>query len=284
MKTLLYALVIVFLILFPADTAETARKALTLWATAIVPVLFPYMVFSRFLCTSLDAIRFPVHLLTAALGILGGSPSGAAVIAANQNAFSRRNLFALCAFCGTVSPMFILGTIQTWIGQPAVCRRLLLVHWLSTAACAWLVWLLDPSGQERIPHTSKDTSVNSSDPIRQSIDAVFQIGGCIILYSVLAGMLGRILRPYPALQPLAHAALEVSGGIHAICESTFTPEIQYILLSAALGFSGFSILSQNHDLLRPFGISMRRLMIYAVLRAAISAVLMTLIIMRFPFN
>lgn len=284
MKILLHALIIVFLILFPSDTADTARKAMTLWATSIVPMLFPYMVFSRFLCEVLDTIRFPIVPLTAALGILGGSPSGAVIICANQSAFSQRKLFTLCAFCGTISPMFILGSMQSWINQPAICRRLLLIHWFSAAACAWIVWLLNHSYQETLSLKTSKTSVNHSDPIRQSVDAVFQIGGCIILYSVLAGMFGKILRPFPILQPLVHAVLEVSGGIHAICESTFSPETHCILLSASLGFSGFSILSQNHAMLKPLGISMRRLTVYAVLRAGISAILMILLNVCFPLT
>ena len=285
MKILLYMFVIAFLIMFPSATADTAKQALMLWAANIVPTLFPYMVFSRLLCMSLETIRFPIPALCAVLGLLGGSPSGAAVIASNRHAFSKRALLTLCALCGTISPMFILGSIQAWTGQPAVCCRLLGVHWLSSALCAWAVWVFHPQRpQNSDAYRTQKRSAESSNPIQQSIDAVFQIGGCIILYSVLAGMLGKILQPIPWLQPIIHAMLEISGGVHAILSSAFTPNTKAVLLSTSLGFSGFSILSQNHMLLKPLGISMHRLILFAILRAATSALLMSWTIMRYPFS
>lgn len=281
MMILFYSLAIILLILFPSDTARTAYHALQLWGESIVPVLFPYMVFSRLLCSKLNNLRLPAFPVVAILGLLGGSPSGAASVSANADKLSQRKTLILCTLTGTVSPMFILGTLQPWVQHPLLCRRLLWCHWLSALLSSWLIFLFSKGYLPSIVKTSDKNAV-SFDPIMQSVDAVLQVGGCVILYSVLAGMLGRILHSFSFLPSLFHAILEISGGIHAICQSNIAISTKSILLSAVLGFSGFSILSQNHAILRPIGISMRLLILFALLRALLSASLMLMMNLLLP--
>lgn len=281
MTVLFYSFAIILLILFPADTAQTAYRALRLWGESIVPTLFPYMVFSRLLCSKLSNLRLPAFPVVAALGLLGGSPSGAATVAANTDKLSPRKNLMLCALTGTVSPMFILGALQTWVQHPLLCRRLVLCHWLSALLCSWIVLVFS---KDTLPLTIKpsDHDIVSSNPIVQSIDAVLQVGGCVILYSVLAGMLERILRPLSFLLPFFHAILEISGGSHAICQINMPISVKSMLLSAALGFSGLSILAQNHAMLRPIGVPMRFLVFFALLRALLSALLMLIMNLLLP--
>ncbi|MBQ7886319.1 MAG: hypothetical protein IJ313_05430 [Clostridia bacterium] len=276
MTIFFYLLVIAFLILFPSDTADTALEAMRIWGTSIVPALFPYMVFSRLLCKSLQTLSLPAEPAAVLLGMLGGSPSGAAVIAAQSEWLSPGSVYPLCTLAGTISPMFILGTVQSWTGDARLCRLLLVCHWLSALLSAGIVWMLCRRKAQSFRFTSSSVSSALSNPIVQSIDAILQVGGCIILYSVLSGILGRILSPFPFMQPFVHAALEISGGVHAICQIRLTDSAKHVLLAAALGFGGLSILSQNHALLRPLGIRMRHLFSFAVMRSAASALLMIL--------
>jgi len=284
MSILLYLSAILFLIAFPEDTAGTALQAMKLWANSLVPVLFPYMIFSRLLCENLNTLHFPAFSTAAMLGMLGGSPSGAAAVVSASHSLSERNLFSLCALTGTISPMFILGSIKNWIDIPDLTHRLLLCHWLGAIVCAWIVWLIHRGKQEHILSKATETLRIASDPIKQSIDAVFQIGGCIIIYSVLAGMLGKILHAFPTTLSLCHALLEISGGVHAICQSILPSEAKAIMIAATLGFGGFSVLSQNYSMLQVLGISMRKLVLFAIFRAAISAMLMACMIVFLPIS
>ena len=278
MTILLYLFAIGFLIVFPSDTADAAYHALQIFATSIVPVLFPYMVFSRYLCQRMDAGHSSTIPMVAVLGLLGGSPSGAAMISAHRHHLSQKTAHALCALSGTVSPMFIMGTIRSWTGQDDLCRQLLMCHWLAALSCAYLIRFFFLEDNQKREFAEKEPLPSSFNPISQSIDAVLQVGGCVVLYSVWAGIIGKILRPLAWLQPIVHALLEISGGIHAICQSTYSPEIKHILISAALGFNGLSILSQNYTQLRPVGIRLTQLIEYAVLRSSLCALFMTLLL------
>ncbi|MBQ8618631.1 MAG: hypothetical protein IJ418_14130 [Clostridia bacterium] len=277
-----YLLVIVILILHPSDTAQSALEAMRIWGGSIVPVLFPYMVFSRLLCKSLQTLALPAEPAVAALGLLGGSPSGAAMITAYADRLSPKSLYPLCALCGTVSPMFILGTMQAWTNNESLCRRLLLCHWLCALLCAGIIRLgkRHISNRTNVPQTF-ESSVN---PIVQSIDAILQVGGCVICYSVLSSILAKLLRSLSLLQPLVHAMLEISGGVHAIWQSNLPFMLKCIALSAALGFGGLSILTQNQALLKHAGVSMRSLIGFALIRCVLSAALMALSQYLFPIN
>ena len=157
----------------------------------------------------------------------------------------------------------------------SLCRILLLCHWLSALLCAWIIRAMHNRNGDAVFIQPSANNI-PSNPIMQSIDAILLVGGCIICCSVLSGILGKLLAMFPFLQPFTHALLEVAGGIHAICQADLPDGAKSILLSASLGFGGLSILAQNHGMLRQLGISLRQLLCFAALRAAVSALLMAI--------
>lgn len=263
-------LVLLFLILFPQHTSNSAAKALRIWGLDVVPSLFPYMVLCRLLSEKLREHNVPAAPVAVLLGLLGGSPSGASVIAAYSSRISNRSILALCALTGTISPMFTLGTILTWTQNAALCRLLLLCHLLGASCAGTIVFL---TCKNDAPVSFASPSSPSNHPIAQSIDAILQVGGCIIFFSVLAGLL-RLL-PFLSSNTCAvlHGLLEVSGGIQVICVSSMPDDLRAVCIAALCGFSGFSILSQNHAFLRPLGVRMMQLIAFALLRAVIAACL-----------
>ena len=64
----------------PGAVTEAARDALRVWGLDVAPSLFPYMVFCRLIASRLRQSGMPAMPAAALLGMLGGSPSGAAVV------------------------------------------------------------------------------------------------------------------------------------------------------------------------------------------------------------
>jgi len=278
MAIVFYSTVIACLLLFPAETSEAALHALKIWGTSVVPFLFPYMVFSRHLSRLLSANTHPPVPAAALLGMLGGSPSGAAMLCTCVRWIPARSFYALCMLTGTISPMFILGTIRNWSNDPAFCRLLLLCHWAGAVIGTGIIAFLyrHNTALPKMYHDEKTMSFAS--PVAQSIDAILQVGGNIIACSVLAVIWRKLLFFFSFMQPLLHAALVVSGGAYAILKSNWPSAVRSIAMSAALGFSGISILSQNHYFLHPYGIKMTQLLVFALLRSIVSALCMAMIL------
>lgn len=262
--------VLLSLIVFPQRTSDAAASALRIWGLDVVPSLFPYMVFCRLLSSKLRERSVPAVPVAALLGLMGGSPSGASVIAAYGSRLSRRTLLALCALTGTVSPMFMLGTVLTWTKSAALCRLLLLCQLLGAACAGVVVFWACRDGSPAVSASAPFAPVN---PIAQSIDAILQVGGCIICYSVLASLLGLLPLLAGSTGAVLHGLLEVSGGVHALCAPAMPLRRRAVWICALCGFSGFSILSQNHAFLAPLGVRMTQLIAFALLRAVFSGCL-----------
>ena len=268
------------LLLLPQPGIQAAKDALCIWSRDVVPSLFPYMVFCRLLAARLRRAHMPAAPAAAVLGMLGGSPSGASVLAAYGDRLSRRDLMSLAAMTGTISPMFLLHTVGQWAADPRLGRQLFLSHVigaLAAALCICRLW----SGMPRAacadaPGPSAEAG---ADPIAHSVLAILNVGGCIVFYSVIAGLAGQL----PWLQGTAgavmHAALEAAGGMHALAASSQPPVLRAVLLAAASGFSGLSILSQNLVFLRPFGVRMVHLISFGLLRGLIAGCAMALMLL-----
>ncbi len=278
MKTVLVIATMLALLCFPDAASHTALEALRIWGLTVVPSLFPYMV----LCQSLSALMMAkperLLLLSPVLGLLGGSPAGSAALATGISASSvlPRYTLSLCALTGTISPMFFLGPVSAWLGTQADGMRLLFAHLGGAAAAAAAAMPL--TSKRSIPSPLRKQDFSSPNPIIRSIDAILHVGGCIIFFSVVVGCVSHA---FPALdqrtQAIIHAVFEVSGGMQALINSPLSRRGSLILLAAASGLSGFSILSQNLFFLAPVGIGMKHLLFLGFLRAAGAALIMALL-------
>ena len=117
-----------------------------------------------------------------------------------------------------------------------------------------------------------------ASPIADSVQAVLGVGGCIVFFGVTASCI-RILLPFLSESRCAcvQAILEIAGGMRLLSqtEASFARDVS---MAALTGFGGFSILTQNHLFLQTYGMTKGRLFRFAVLRAMISGLIMTLLV------
>lgn len=260
----------------PQPCAKAARDALSVWGLHVVPSLFPYMVFARLLAGQLKAARLSPCAVVPALGLLGGSPSGASVLAGYAARLPRGRLLSLCALTGTISPMFILGTLASWGMPQNLCRALLASHGLSACLCAFIVSLITAHDSSSVPCPAQAEAHGSV--ISQCVQAILGVGGCIVFFSVAAALMELLLPSLgPSLRAPMHAVLEIAGGMHALIAQYGGSPALPVLCAALLGFGGLSVMAQNVLFLRPLGIGYARLVLFALLRAAFSAGFMAIL-------
>lgn len=278
MKILLSLMLIVLLLVFSDSASSAALEALRIWGLDVAPSLFPYMVLSKTLASALMERHVPGVLCVWVLGLLGGSPSGAAVIASVRT-MPRRKLLALCALSGCISPMFLLHTVSEWAGDARFGRQLWLVHWLGAVLAYGVVRFL--SGAQDIPNQEKTTEkeIRAGNPIAESVSSVLNVGGCIVFFSVAADSFKQ-MTPFlsPTIRAFIQSVLEASGGMHALLAAPISRTWRYTLCAGILSFSGFSILFQNYLFLKPLGVPFGALFSFGVLRALISAAAMRVIL------
>lgn len=278
MKAAIGGALLALMLCFPGDSVHAAREALTVWGLDVVPSLFPYMVFCRLLASRLRAAGIQAALAAPVLGLAGGSPSGAAVIAAyaGEGALSPRALRGLAALTGTISPMFLLGTVALWAKEARLGQLLLAANLFGAALAALVAYAT--GGNVPLKSTSVCAKPQDEDAITASVQAILGVGGCIVFFSVLASLPGTVLAWEGGVgAALLHAALEVSGGMHALLCAPLSPDLRAVLCAAAVGFGGVSILAQNRLFLRPLGLTLGQLAGFGLVRAAGAAGAMALL-------
>lgn len=248
------------------------------WAVHVIPSLFPYMIMCRLLADEMKKKNISAYLSVPILGFLGGSPSGASVLAGYGGHIHQRKLHALCALTGTISPMFFLSTVSGWLNDPRLGKLLLLSNAFAAFISSLVVYALSRRYSEKHSVVFKQNTTASENPLLQTITAILTVGGNIVLFSVIAGYLSVINWIPRHIYALLHALLEAAGGVYALTQTPMNAQMRAVIISAATGFGGCSILFQNLSFLSSCGIKLRHLVIYGTIRAAISCAAMALLL------
>lgn len=264
------------LLMFPQGSAEAARQAMRLWAIDVVPFLFPYMVICRALSAQFRKNHLPSAAVVLPLSLLGGSPSGAAILSEYAEDYNAHRLRSFCALTGTMSPMFLLNTAGGWLKAhtPITGGMLLTAHW-GGAVLSFLLITFSQQGGSPYPSTPENARVSGhDDSVSQSVSAILQVGGCMVFYSVISSLCAHLPGISRTTLAVIHAFLEAGGGLYALSTLDIPPITCAALFAAASSFSGFSVLSQNYVFLKPAGVQFHSLLLSGLLRAVCSAAIM----------
>ena len=284
-----------------------AKQSLRTCAEVIIPCLFPFFVIS-YLAGAVglpvyigQKLHKPMALLFSTsgtgagvfiLGILGGYPLGAAVIAdlvQKEDLTTEEGQKLLC-FCNNSGPAFLIGAIGIGIFHSAPAGVLLYsVHILAAIITGMFL-----SGT-KTPCLSSDTvfiaSVNLSsalpDSIARASTQIVQICGYVIFFGAVVGTLEETgvfsalygpLSTYTALtlqqaKALCSGILELGCGIGSLLNAPLSP--QSLSLCAFLtGFGGLSVCMQTAGMLVGTGLKLRYHILGRLCCAGIAAFLM----------
>lgn len=245
------------MLVYPRQAAEAAAGGAALWAMAVLPVLGPYMA-----CMLMVTSRFSCGpRLRTALCWLCGSPGGAKLM----QPLGLRGPAALryAAASGTMSPLFFLGTVASWLQDPGAGQTILLCHILGALG----IGLCFPEGKKR-----KKTPVSPlplAAALGETARALCAVALCMMLGCTAARMAACAFPRLPS--PLAAAlqcGLEVTSGVSSLIalDLPHTPA----LVCAACSFGGLSLLMQNAAFWQDSGVTLPRLFCLRLAHALLS--------------
>lgn len=271
---------------YPDVTANAARTALRVFGLDIVPTLFPYMVLTRTLMTMMKGMNGSSLWILALLGWMGGSPSGASMIRtlSVSQTMNRRTLLAMCALTGTISPVFLLRTVQAWFGDSRLLMLLAVSHFAGAALSSLVIYLCCFRDHTTVACGCSSPSGQEDNVISSCALSILGIGGCLVFYSVFSDVLSVVLfKSNGVSASFLHATLEIAGGLRALSEyGPVTRAGTGILCAFCCGFSGLSMISQNAMFLKPLKVTTPQLIGMGILRACMSAGVMRLLLSAYP--
>ncbi|MDR1600314.1 MAG: hypothetical protein LBS11_10680 [Oscillospiraceae bacterium] len=274
----LIAALVILALLDPATVTDAARRSCQTWAESVMPSLFPFVALSLLLVSSLNALNLPCTTLTSlsvALGMIGGSPSGARLLAQLQNQtggkLSKRSIQRAAACVTTASPMFILATLTNWLGTSRFVGLTMLVSHILAALLAGLVcvswtrrWPDDESTRYYSARDSARDTENQppspakpltlSEAVTQAAAAMFSVCGCMVLFNAAVAVAASRLALSPMAAAVMASLLEMAGGCARIAGLGLPTAAAAPMICAAVTFGGASVFTQNAAFLSKAGV------------------------------
>lgn len=284
------------LILFSNTNLDAARAGLALFVSNVLPSLFPFFVATELILKSnlinilgnfLNRFMRPLFNLPGEssiaiiLGIISGYPIGAKVVCdlKKEKKISKLEAERLIAFTNNSGPLFILGTVGIALfGSKKIGIILLISHILSSIIVGLIFrfWkknipdfsnytLSYPYKKQTETHLIKISDIGEilGDAIKKSILILLNIGGFIVLFSVIisildnSGIINNISNVFSLLginaqilNSLFFGIMELTNGVNLTSKYFFTfPKTSILLTSFILGFGGISVLLQVYSII-----------------------------------
>lgn len=308
------------LLIFSKSNLPAVKSGLSLWATSVVPSLFPFFVatellmhtnFVKFLGICLTNVMKPIFNVRGEgafafiMGIISGYPIGAKIaVSFRQNGIcSKEECERLLSFTNNSGPLFIIGSVGILMyGSTAIGALLFITHILACVTVGFIFrfWKYNKRTTDISPKPVKNLVSFSNlgdvlaESIKSSISTIFLIGGFVVIFSSIisifksSGAFAIILNIFHInnefTQGFLTGLLEITNGIHQIsmiaCKKL---SINLIITAFLLGFGGISVFLQVLSVTAKSDLSIKPYIIGKILQGLLAAFYTFVLINIFPF-
>ena len=292
--TLIFVILTALAVFLSDEIKEFAKGGLVLCGEAIIPTLFPFMIFSDLILTlsgqnennvstSLFEKLFGVNaacVTSFICGILCGFPIGAVCVKNlyDGGIIDKEDAEYMLGVCSVPSLAFVvsgvgaglLGSAKTGLGL-----------WIALIFSAILIAFVFRPKEKKIK-ISRDIYRQRFDfvaSVKNSGYTMIAICSFIIFFSVIVGLFGMVIKN-PYFYSLTASFFEIGNASAAIANcSAFTPEVKLVLLGFALGFSGISVYMQTASIVSDSKLSLKKYLIMKLFMGTLTSLLVLLIML-----
>ena len=262
---------------FPQTVFTGASYGLVLWFRHVLPTLLPYMILinvlictpalhwicritSTFLCPLLGTSYYGTFAVLT--GFLCGYPMGAKTASdlLDTQKISRSEASYLLSFCNNTSPAFILSYVVAQnMKERNLCIPFFLILTFTPLMLSFIFRLFYrlPESSCSFPQVTPGSFSNPSESISDSFldrcilnafESVTQVGGYMMMFSVLIQLLASVL-PNTIFSLLLYSSLEISTGIRLLFSSALYTTEKIILCAFLTSFGGWCCIAQTYSMI-----------------------------------
>lgn len=209
------------LVIFSRTNLSAAKNGLTLWATCVVPSLFPFFVITNLLSRTkvvsvfgklLDKFMRPLFNVPGiggfafVMGLISGYPVGAKVVSdfRENGLVTKDEGERLLAFTNNSGPLFILSSVGiSLFGDTKTGLLLLCTHILSCITVGVILSRFSKKADEEFRVRKKINQIANNvnlknlgealgNSINNAIFTILTIGGFVVIFSVIISILNNI--------------------------------------------------------------------------------------------
>ena len=222
-----FVVIAIFLVIFSRSNLTAATNGLTLWATCVVPSLFPFFVITNLLSRTkvvdfvgklLDKCMRPIFNVPGiggfafVMGLISGYPVGAKIVSdfRENGSITKDEGERMLAFTNNSGPLFIISSVGiSLFGDTKTGLLLLSTHILSCITVGIILGKFSKKSDKEYrrnmnTHTKNGNNLNSSktvtfknlgevlgNSINNSISTILMIGGFVVIFSVIISILNQ---------------------------------------------------------------------------------------------
>ena len=208
------------ILIFSKVNLPAVKSGLSLWATSVVPSLFPFFVSTELLMHTnivkilgilLNPFMKPLFNVRGEgsfaliMGIISGYPVGAKIATSfrKNNICSKEECERLLSFTNNSGPLFIIGTVGILMfGSSVIGLLLFITHILAciTVGIIFRFWKKTSFSPKKTTQNSSNKSTSTfvnisnlgeilSESITNSISTILLIGGFVVIFSCIISIL-----------------------------------------------------------------------------------------------
>lgn len=266
-----------FLLAFPKLSLISAKAGLMLWFYTLLPTMLPFMILSnifirtrllnRLFCAPQNFWRHvfclsPNGSYALVMGVFCGYPMGAKITADlyREGRISRQEACYLLTFSNHPGPSFLSGYLCIGLFHrtdliPVTYSILYLSSFLSSLFFRFRYFPGAKLPKTAYCDTKKEISSSHSFgeildiSIMDGFEAITRLGGYILLFSIVQGILKQLLHNLPHICCILLGIVEVTTGISAISQNSWQFHITYPLILTFTAFGGLCVAAQTKSML-----------------------------------
>lgn len=288
---------LLYMLLFPKKVLPDSLAGLDLWFHTVLPSLLPFMILSNVLIGAnvVSQLMRPFsgffrHVLGLSpeggyawlLGLFCGFPMGARLTGDmyRQHRISREEAVYLLTFANQSSPMFLSTyVVLHGLGDSTLTLPVFVIFYASAFLTSLVFRIrsrrfgLPPSKPKKeVPEqTSYGNLLDTS--IMNGFEIITRLGGYIILFSILAGIVLQLPAPLRTAAPFLSGLTEITTGIHTISGTTLPLQVKFTAIVCCTAFGGFSTVAQTSCMLNGTGLSIFTYLKGKLVNAAVAGLL-----------
>lgn len=288
---------LLYMLLFPKKVLADSLAGLDLWFHTVLPSLLPFMILSNALIGAnvVSQLMRPFsgffrHVLGLSpeggyawlLGLFCGFPMGARLTGDmyRQHRISREEAGYLLTFANQSSPMFLSTyVVLHGLGDSTLTLPVFVIFYASAFLTSLVFRIrsrrfgLPPSKPKKeVPEqTSYGNLLDTS--IMNGFEIITRLGGYIILFSILAGIVLQLPAPLHTAAPFLSGLTEITTGIHTISGTTLPLQVKFTAIVCCTAFGGFSTVAQTSCMLNGTGLSIFTYLKGKLVNAAVAGLL-----------
>ena len=244
---------------------DSVRFSFNIWINNIFPSLFPFFIISNLLIALnfheilgnlLKGITYKLFKVNKyssfiiILSMLSGFPSSSKNIIDlyDKNLLDEKTSTKLLTFTHFSNPLFVLGTVSTFVGNKELGFPILICHYLGNFIIGLILRNYNNSNNNIEVNNKKEVKnfgTILTNSIMNSINTLLLILGTVTIFLVITTLLNHIFDINNNLKPIFNGLFEITNGLKYLENVDISSNLKGLIAVGLISFGGLSIHMQT---------------------------------------